>query len=59
MAASEAVVFQGPAGQLQGLLDYPADPLRAAAVVCHPHPLHQGSMLNKVAYMLEIGRAHV
>lgn len=25
-----------------------ADPVRAAAVVCHPHPLHGGSMYNNV-----------
>jgi len=52
MAASESVIFQGPAGQLQGLLDAPPDVPHAIAVVCHPHPLQQGAMTNKVAYIL-------
>lgn len=37
---------------LEGLLDKPADQPRALAVVCHPHPLQQGAMTNKVAYIL-------
>ena len=52
MAASEAVIFQGSAGQLEGLLDTPPDAPRAIAVVCHPHPLQQGTMNNKVPYIL-------
>lgn len=52
MAASEQVTFQGPAGMLEGLLDKPADEPRALAVVCHPHPLQQGAMTNKVTYIL-------
>lgn len=49
---TEACVFQGPAGELEGLLDFPAGTPRAVAVICHPHPLGQGSMHNKVAYIL-------
>jgi alpha/beta superfamily hydrolase len=49
---TEACRFAGPAGELEGLLDYPADAPRAVAVVCHPHPLQQGSMHNKVTYIL-------
>ncbi|HEX6549868.1 MAG TPA: alpha/beta hydrolase [Gammaproteobacteria bacterium] len=52
MSASEAVVFNGPAGVLEGLIDKPAGQPSAVAVVCHPHPLYQGSMHNKVAYIL-------
>lgn len=52
MAASEPVIFQGPAGQLEGLLDRPVGEVQAVAVVCHPHPLQQGAMTNKVAYIL-------
>lgn len=37
---------------VEGLLDYPVDNPSAVAVVCHPHPLQGGTMLNKVAYML-------
>lgn len=52
MTATEQVKFQGPAGMLEGLLDKPAGAPRALAVVCHPHPLQQGAMTNKVAYIL-------
>ena len=43
--------IDGPAGQLEAVLETNGEP-RAVAVVCHPHPLHQGSMLNKVAHTL-------
>jgi hypothetical protein len=44
----------GPAGRLEAILEIPALPgiPRAIAVVCHPHPLYQGTMHNKVAYTL-------
>lgn len=37
---------------LEGLLDKPAGAPRALAAVCHPHPLQQGAMTNKVVYIL-------
>lgn len=45
------LTFQGPAGLLEGILDPVASPC-AVAVICHPHPLFQGTMHNKVAYIL-------
>src|SRR6202041_347176 len=41
----------GPAGKLEALLEPPehGEP-RAAALVCHPHPLFGGTMHNKVVY---------
>ncbi|TFG87185.1 MAG: alpha/beta hydrolase [Chromatiales bacterium] len=49
----EALTLDGPAGCLEALLDTPSGPLAAAvAVVCHPHPQHQGTMLNKVVHTL-------
>jgi alpha/beta superfamily hydrolase len=46
----------GPAGRLEALLEEPEDqePLMAA-VVCHPHPLHGGTMHNKVVYRIARG----
>ena len=43
----------GPAGVLEAMLELPAatEP-RGYAVVCHPHPLHGGTMQNKVAHTL-------
>ncbi|MHB1843694.1 MAG: alpha/beta hydrolase [Deltaproteobacteria bacterium] len=34
----------GPAGRLEALLDLPDGPPRAAALLCHPHPLGGGTM---------------
>lgn len=45
-------LIQGPAGALEYRLDMPATPPRAIALICHPHPLYQGSMDNKVVYSL-------
>jgi len=38
----------GPVGRLLGELETPAAPARAAAIVCHPHPMHGGSMRNTI-----------
>jgi alpha/beta superfamily hydrolase len=48
----EPLMIDGPAGGLEALLEVPdaADP--RVAVVCHPHPLHGGTMQNKVVHML-------
>jgi alpha/beta superfamily hydrolase len=45
---SESVIVPGPAGRLEGAIDSIAAAARATAVVCHPHPLQQGTMNNKV-----------
>lgn len=50
--ASRSVALAGPAGALETIVDLPAAPRRAVAVVCHPHPLHAGTMHNKVAHTL-------
>jgi alpha/beta superfamily hydrolase len=52
----ESLFVEGPAGNLEALLEEPEDrePL-AAALVCHPHPLHGGTMHNKVVYRLARG----
>ncbi len=42
----------GPAGALEFKLETPRAEPRAIAVICHPHPLYQGSMDNKVVYTL-------
>jgi len=47
--------LSGPAGRLECLADVPeADQARPAVVVlCHPHPLHGGTMRNKVVTIME------
>jgi alpha/beta superfamily hydrolase len=43
----------GPAGRLVVAVDLPAHgEVRGVAVICHPHPLHGGTMDNKVAQTL-------
>jgi uncharacterized protein len=46
----QSVLFPGPAGELEGLWKEAAGPRRGAAVFAHPHPLHGGTMHNKVVY---------
>lgn len=43
----------GPAGALEALLEKPAEGAAAGcAIVCHPHPVHGGTLENKVTHML-------
>src|SRR5215472_5654049 len=52
----ESLMLNGPAGRLEALLEEPEDrdPVEAA-LVCHPHPQHGGTMHNKVTYRLARG----
>ncbi|HET9694367.1 MAG TPA: alpha/beta fold hydrolase [Steroidobacteraceae bacterium] len=63
----QPIEIAGPAGVIEGRLEDPfgAGEVRAiAGVVCHPHPLHGGTMQNKVVHtcaraMQEAGAATV
>lgn len=49
-------MIAGPAGRLEALLEEPDEGApRFAALVCHPHPQHGGTMHNKVVYRLARG----
>ena len=52
----ESLFVDGPAGRLEALLEEPehGEP-REAALVCHPHPQHGGTMHNKVVYRIARG----
>ena len=50
--ANESLLIDGPLGLLELLVERPAATPTAIGIVCHPHPLFQGTMHNKVAYML-------
>jgi alpha/beta superfamily hydrolase len=61
--AAESLMLQGPVGELEARVDFPAggagmgpgtDPGAPAAyaVVCHPHPLFGGTLTNKVVHTL-------
>jgi alpha/beta superfamily hydrolase len=49
----ESHFIDGPAGQLEALLEEPEDvaPIEAC-LVCHPHPLGGGTMHNKVVHRM-------
>lgn len=54
---TQSVPIPGPAGNIEALLDTPAtapNEVRpgAVGVICHPHPLHGGTMTNKVVHTL-------
>jgi alpha/beta superfamily hydrolase len=52
----ESLFLDGPAGRLEALLEEPEDAApREAALVCHPHPQHGGTMHNKVVYRVARG----
>lgn len=56
MRKIESLFIPGPAGRLEALLEEPEDlaPVEAA-LVCHPHPQHGGTMHNKVVYRIARG----
>lgn len=55
MLSAPKQLIAGPTGQLEIAYEAPQGACRALAVICHPHPLHGGTMDNKVVTTL--GRA--
>jgi alpha/beta superfamily hydrolase len=45
-----SIFLAGPTGRLEALLNAGNPESPYAALVCHPHPLHGGTMHNKVVY---------
>jgi hypothetical protein len=43
---------EGPAGPIECAVDAPPGATRGLALICHPHPLHGGTMDNKVVQTL-------
>jgi alpha/beta superfamily hydrolase len=64
-AQPERLTVAGPAGSLEALAAVPvAFDGKSAAIVCHPHPLHGGTLHNKVVHTMartfeEMGLASV
>lgn len=46
------VIINGPAGRIEGRYHQNSDPKAPVALVLHPHPLHGGTMNNKITYSL-------
>ena len=49
---TERLVIEGPAGDLELVVNAPEHPPRGLALVAHPHPLQGGTLDNKVAVTL-------
>ncbi len=54
-SADGELLLLGPAGRIEAhaTVPEPADARPAVALICHPHPLHGGTMHNKVVTILE------
>ncbi|TKR56497.1 alpha/beta hydrolase [Allopusillimonas ginsengisoli] len=48
LVRTQNIVFQGQAGAIDCIIDFPDDEPQGWALVLHPHPLHGGSRDNKV-----------
>lgn len=50
--SQQAFLLTGPVGELEVITNQPDQPRNAVAIICHPHPLHSGTMNNKVVTTL-------
>jgi uncharacterized protein len=50
IASIKSFFLDGPAGQLEALLNVGVENPTHAALVCHPHPLYGGTLHNKVVF---------
>jgi hypothetical protein len=50
--AARPIDIAGPAGLLEAAVELPQSTPTGVAVLCHPHPLQQGTMQNKVVTTL-------
>jgi uncharacterized protein len=51
-AQTEYLMQDGPVGSLELAIDRPEGSAKGVAVIAHPHPLHGGTMTNKVVQTL-------
>jgi uncharacterized protein len=49
----DSTTITGPSGPLDVRCSVPDAPARAISIICHPHPVHGGTMQNKVVTTLE------
>jgi alpha/beta superfamily hydrolase len=48
--AIRSLFLDGPAGQLEAILNFGTESATHAALVCHPHPVFGGTLHNKVVF---------
>lgn len=51
-AQTESLTMAGPAGLIELAIDQPDESSRGVVVIAHPHPLHGGTLTNKVVQTL-------
>ena len=51
-AQTESRLIDGPVGAIELAIDRPDGAARATALIAHPHPLHGGTLTNKVVQTL-------
>lgn len=51
----QSVIIDGPVGEIEAVLETPAEQPVFRAIICHPHPLFGGTMENKVVTTLARG----
>lgn len=51
-AQTELRLLPGPSGAIEVAIDLPEAPAPGCAVIAHPHPLHGGTLTNKVVQTL-------
>ncbi len=49
---AKTFLLAGPVGELEVMATWPSVEPQAVAIICHPHPLKQGTMHNKVVTIL-------
>jgi len=53
MIPAEKYIINGPSGNIEAVVEFPDDRSKnIVAVICHPHPLFEGNMNNKVVTTL-------
>ena len=48
---NQKIRVDGPAGQLEVVVTDPGEDRNGYAIIAHPHPLHGGTLDNKVVYL--------
>jgi alpha/beta superfamily hydrolase len=48
--AIRSLFLDGPAGQLEAILNLGTENATHAALICHPHPVYGGTLHNKVVF---------
>ena len=46
------VMFAGPDGRLEGRYHHAQQPGAPIALIMHPHPMHGGTMNNRITYTM-------